>query len=169
MNVYALQTFNRSINSRCQIIIVSTKSPGNALVNSEHKYTLSGNGHCQAWSNQPIPNRYDVYAVVDIIIVCFACHMMSANWLQPRQRCRPPSNLVCRQSSWQCETAFSLLHMHICHCPIMRSLQEASQWTCAGQKQLSRDQMSRDIKTQWSKKWEGWEEYVDQSNLVYYA
>jgi len=51
----------------------------------------------------------------------------------------------------------------------MRSLQEASQWTCAGQKQLSRDQMSRDIKTQWSKKWEGWEEYVDQSNLVYYA
>ena len=96
-------------------------------------------------------------------------YMMSANWLQPRQRCRPPSNLVCRQSSWQCETAFSLLHMHICHCPIMRSLQEASQWTCAGQKQLSRDQMSRDIKTQWSKKWEGWEEYVDQSNLVYYA
>ena len=46
---------------------------------SEHKYTLSGNGHCQAWSNQPIPNRYDVYAVVDIIIVCFACHI----WCQP--------------------------------------------------------------------------------------
>ena len=40
MNVYAPQTFNRSINSRCQIIIVSTKSAGNALVNT--------NTHCQA-------------------------------------------------------------------------------------------------------------------------
>ena len=76
MNVYALQTFNRSINSRCQIIIVSTKSAGNALVNT--------NTHCQAMVTvkHGQTNRYRTDTMFMLLLISLS-YVSHAIWCQP--------------------------------------------------------------------------------------